>query len=160
MKNNKFQASPLTALLLFLFVFFCFSIEARIYIPIDQPSDKKMPEAIKPLLPWEAKGDPKLEKEISEIIQKDLEMTGYFEFIPPMAFLEPEGQIGLSTDTINFDHWTAIEVQALIKGSIERNGNEIGLQLKLFDPFLKTLLVGKQYNGNPKEIRTMAHRFA
>ena len=136
-----------------------FSAEARIYVPIDQPSDKKMPIAITPLMRGEG-GSKGVAKEIPEIIQNDLTLSGYFEFIPPDAFLEPAGSSAVTTETIPFDLWTAIEAQALIKGTVSESGGFLKIQLRLFDPFLKQMLVGKEYTGTKKELRAIAHRFS
>ena len=131
---------------------------ARIYIPIDQPADKKLPIAITKLVNLDGGG--KQAKLIPEIIQKDLEVSSYFQFIPEEAFLEPKGSKTLSGAEINFDLWTAIEAQALIKGSIAKGEKQLVVELKLFDPFLKQMLVGKKYRGGEKDLRSIAHRFA
>lgn len=133
-------------------------IHARIYIPIDQPSDKKLPIAITQLVNLGGAGG--ASKEIPAIIQNDLEISSYFQFIPPEAFLESKGSKAITAEAINFDLWTAIEAQALIKGSVEKKGSQLTVELRLFDPFLKQLLVGKQYRGQERDLRAIAHRFA
>ena len=142
-----------------VFTFCTKNVEARIYIPIDQPSDKKLPIAITELVGLDG-GAGKLEKEIPDVNQNDLEISAYFQFIPPAAFLEPSSSTALTAETINFDQWTAIEAQAVIKGGITKKGDQITVQLKLFDPFLKQMLVGKQYSGSSKDVRSIAHRFS
>lgn len=133
-------------------------LHARIYIPIDQPSDKKLPIAITKLVNTGGAG--RQSKLVSEIIQKDLETSAYFQFIPEEAFLEPKNNTAITPEAINFDLWTAIEAQALIKGSVEKVGGQLIVELRLFDPFLKQVLVGKEYRGSEKDIRSIAHRFA
>lgn len=134
------------------------SLFARIYIPIDQPSDKKLPIAIVRLV--NSGGAGRYAKEIPAIIQNDLEISSYFQFIPPEAFLEPKDSKAITAPEINFDLWTAIEAQALIKGSVSQKGGKLVVELRLFDPFLRQLLVGKQYQGPVKNVRAIAHRFA
>lgn len=143
----------------FSFFFFSFSLSARIYVPIDQPADKKLPIAITPFVKLSG-GTGKLAKEAEAVIQNDLEISAYFQFIPPAAFLEPLGSVAITAEAINFEHWTAVEAQALIKGSIRQEGGMATLELRLFDPYLKQMLVGKQYRGSAKNIRYMAHRFS
>ena len=144
------------------FIFFLLLVSgplhARIYIPIDQPSDKKLPIAITQLVKLDGGG--KYAKEISNIIQHDLEISSYFEFISPEAFLEPKNSEAITVETINFDQWTAIEAQALIKGSVKKEAGQLLVELRLFDPFLKQMLVGKQYRGSEKDVRSIAHRFS
>ncbi|MBI5298695.1 MAG: Tol-Pal system beta propeller repeat protein TolB [Deltaproteobacteria bacterium] len=148
-------------ILFFLFVALASTtVQARIYVPIDQPSDKKLPIAITDLIKISGKGDKKLQREISGVIQHDLEISSYFQFIPPAAFLESKDSTAITAETINFDLWTAIEAQALIKGGVEKRGGSVTVQLKLFDPFTKQMLVGKQYIGSEKDYRSIAHRFS
>lgn len=146
-------------LLLFLFLFGLKTAQARIYVPIDQPADKKLPIAIVEPIDLGG-GSGKYAREIGAIIQNDLEISAYFQFIPPAAFLEPVGTKTLTAKEINFELWTAIEAQALIKGGVRKEGSQLIAELRLFDPFLKSLLVGKQYRGSLKDVRYMAHRFA
>lgn len=146
-------------ILSFLCCLISLSAFARIYIPVDQPSDKKLPIAITRLVPLDG-GAGSLEKEIPNIIQKDLENSAYFQFIPSHAFLEEAGNTNIAQETINFDLWTAIEAQALIKGGISKKGDSVKVELRLFDPFLKETLVGKQYTASAKDVRAIAHRFA
>lgn len=131
---------------------------ARIYIPIDQPSDKKLPMAITTLVDLGGAG--REAETIPAIIQNDLEISSYFQFIPSEAFLEAQGSTAITAEAINFDLWTAIEAQALIKGSVEKSKGMVTVELRLFDPFLRQLLVGKQYRGPERDIRSMAHRFS
>ncbi|MDO8526460.1 MAG: Tol-Pal system beta propeller repeat protein TolB [Deltaproteobacteria bacterium] len=146
---------------LFFVLFFSIagSAHARIYVPIDQPSDKKLPIAITNLVGLDG-GAGKFEKDIPEVIQKDLENSAYFQFIPPGAFLEDGESRAITLETIPFDLWSAIEAQGLIKGGISRKGDKLTVELRLFDPFLKQLLVGKKYVGSVKDYRSIAHRFA
>lgn len=146
--------------LIFAFVaaFLCSTAQARIYVPIDQPADKKLPIAITELV--NLGGGGKFGEEITSVLSNDLQISSYFQLIPPGAFLEPRGSKALTVETINFDQWTAIEAQAVVKGSISKEGDNVVVELKLFDPFLKQMLMGKQYTGAVKNIRYMAHRFS
>lgn len=147
------------SLILFLTTTVSATAFARLYIPIDQPSDKKMPIAITHLVQASG-GVGKFAKEIPAVVQNDLEISAYFQFIPDSAFLESKDSAAITAETIDFSKWTAIEAQALIKGSVRRDGDHVVVELRLFDPFLKQMLMGKQYRGAVKNIRYMAHRFA
>ncbi|MDO8494481.1 MAG: Tol-Pal system beta propeller repeat protein TolB [Deltaproteobacteria bacterium] len=145
-------------LLLICLLFWANSTEARIYIPIDQPADQKLPIAITPLV--RLGGGKKLAGKIPEIIQNDLETSSYFTFIAPDAFLEPSDSTAITTEEINFPQWTAIEAKALIKGSVQEGDEGVVVELRLFDPFQEKMLVGKRYIGGPGDVRSMAHRFS
>ncbi len=126
---------------------------ARIYIPIDQPSDQKFPIAIADF--EGGSGD-----KISEIIRNDLDLSGYFRIIPPGSFKSVANKDGISQDTIRFSFWTSIEAQALVKGEVKREGGKLVVTARLFDPFLREMLVGKQYKAEKKHLREVAHRFS
>jgi TolB protein len=130
------------------------SAHARIYIPIDQPSSQKFPIAIPDL-----KGDG-IGEDISEIIRNDMTLSGYFRIIPPSSYKAVAKEEGISLDTINFGFWTAIEAQALVKGEVTREKGDLMVTIRLFDPFLREMLVGKQYKAEKKHIREVAHRFS
>jgi TolB protein len=126
---------------------------ARIYIPIDQPSDRAFPIAIPDL-----KG--RHGKEIAKIIRSDMELSGYFRVLPQSIFRGVARKEGISAETIRFSFWSAIEAQALVKGDVEVEEGKLVITLRLFDPYLKAMLVGKQYTTDKKQLRQVAHRFS
>jgi len=140
----------LSVLILFLSV----SAYARIYIPIDQPSDQKFPIAVCNL----TGGGPS--KDIPDIIRHDLELSGYFNVLPLNAFQNQAEREGITADSIRFSYWTSIEAQALVKGSVESQGGKYVATLRVFDPYIQEMLVGKQYTFTKKELREVAHRFS
>ncbi|MFA4874895.1 MAG: Tol-Pal system beta propeller repeat protein TolB [bacterium] len=127
---------------------------ARIYIPIDQPADQKFPIAVANLNDG-GEGD-----DIADIIRNDLTLSGYFRIIPNSSFAEVARKEGISQDSIRFEYWTSIEAQALVKGEVSHESGKTIVTLRLFDPFLRDMLVGKQYRAEKKHIREVAHRFS
>lgn len=133
--------------------------EARIYVPIDQPADKKFPIAITDLVRMEGvpfAGD--VAKDIPKVIRNDLELSGYFYVINKGAYLDHTNDI--NADTIDFSKWTSVGANAVIKGSVGRREGKIVVQLKLFDPYERVMLLGKQYTLEYKQHRTIAHKFS
>ena len=127
---------------------------ARIYVPIDQPSDEMFPIAVADL-----QGGGRGRK-IAEIIRNDMELSGYFRVIPVDSFKSVARKEGISIDTMRFEFWSAIEAGAIVKGSVKSEGGKISVTLRLFDPYLKQMLVGKQYRAGKKDLREVAHRFS
>jgi len=128
--------------------------EARIYIPIDLPSDQKFPIAI-PKIKGSGIGD-----DITKIITNDMTLSGYFRVIPPSAYEALAKKEGITLETIRFDYWTAIEALALVKGEVTKSGGNYIVTLRLFDTAGREMLVGKQYKAKKKHIRQVAHRFS
>lgn len=139
-------------------LFFSFTAEARIFIPVDQPIDKKFPIAVADLVKSDGSGVGSAKKEIADIIRNDLELSGYFFVIPKRAYLDHSDAV--TAETIDFKKWTMIDAGAVVKGSIENVEGRIVVQLKLFDPVDREMLVGKQYTFESKYIREIAHRFS
>ena len=127
---------------------------ARIYVPIDQPSDEMFPIAVADL-----QGGGRGRK-IANIIRNDMEISGYFRLIPTESFKSVARKEGISIDTMRFDFWAAIEAGAIVKGDVKSEGGKISVTLRLFDPYLKQMLVGKRYRARKKDLREVAHRFS
>jgi len=131
---------------------------ARIYIPIDQPSEMKFPIAIADL--HHKGGSKKVARDVAEIIRNDLKLSGYFLIIPPDRFKNKSTKEGVTESDINFAYWKSINAQALIKGEVDKEGGRTIVTVRLFDPFLGKMLIGKRYKGKKKQWRELAHRFS
>jgi TolB protein len=127
---------------------------ARIYIPVDQPSDKKFPIAI-PDLKGGGKGE-----EVADIIRNDMKLSGYFDVIDPSLYDDMASKDGQNITDIKFSYWAAIGAQALVKGEIASESGKIVATIRLFDPVSREMVVGKQYKLDKKDMRQMAHRFS
>lgn len=87
-----------------------------------------------------------------------MEFTGYFKIIDRDAYLaDPETDIIVSN--INFKNWTGIGAELLITGSLFLKDNVIEMELRLYDTFKGSLIVGKRYKGVVNNQRKMIHRF-
>lgn len=126
----------------------------RIYIPIDQPSDQKFPIAITDL-----KGSG-LGKDIAAVIRNDLKLSGYFDILEPELYRDVSRKEGISVEDIRFSYWSAIGAQGIVKGEVSSKGGKIIVTLRLFDPYLRDMLVGKEYKTDKENLRRVAHRFS
>ncbi|MBI4211809.1 MAG: Tol-Pal system beta propeller repeat protein TolB [Deltaproteobacteria bacterium] len=141
--------------LVFLLLFISVTAQARIYIPIDQPSDKKFPIAICNL-----DGGGKFGREVADVIRSDLTLSGYFYVLPFNTYEARCDEDGTDLASIRFDVWKAMETQALVKGKIEKIGSEFALHLSLFDPHGPSVLVEKQFQEKNDDMRHAAHKFS
>ncbi len=137
-------------------IFAAQTASARIYIPVDQPSDKPFPIAVTDFVNEGGSGG--AAEDIPEVIKNDLTLSGYFQLIPKEAFLEKGN--GFTADSINFAQWTSIEAGGVVKGRVKKEGDKYTVQIKLFDPYSAQMLVGKQYSATKKDLRSVAHRFS
>ena len=136
---------------------FCISNQAwaRIYIPINQASDKKFPIAI-----TEFAGKGKTKTKLRNILINDLKLSGYFRILPEAIFKQHAEQEGQNIDSIRFSYWTTLETQALIKGDVSKEKDLYIINLKMFDPYIPQMLVGKEYRVGKAQLRDAVHQFA
>src|SRR5579885_2644183 len=157
--NSRKSLSFVLSLLSFVFLTARFA-EARIYIQIDQPSEKKFPIAIVDLVPAEKGEDKKWSKNVTEIIRKDLAMTGLFDLIPGRSVSNSDGARSPNPSKIQFQPWSLIGAQALVMGTYERGKEGVHVEMHLYDPFLGQHVVARNYNSKSDEYSVVAHNFA
>jgi len=95
-----------------------------------------------------------------EIVERDLTLSGYFKTLDHAAFIEKPEASGYTADSINFDNWSVIGALALVKGAYTTEGDNLTLEVRLFDVYQRRQLTGRRYHGSIAEVRRMAHKFA
>ncbi len=133
---------------------------ARIYIQIDQPSEKKFPVAVASLVATSGGSSGDWSKKTAEIIRKDLGLTNLFDIIPEKEFPDSAGARSVNPATIQFPPWTLIGAQALVNGGYVKGKGRVQVTMNLYDPLIGQLLVSKSYNAGEKEMSVVAHHFA
>ncbi len=96
----------------------------------------------------------------ADIVAKDLGISGLFKVIDRNAYLENPQSSGVTADTIDFHDWSTIGAQALVKGTVERDGEGVVVEARLFDVVEGKQIGGKRYRAGTDELRRLAHRFA
>jgi len=104
-------------------------------------------------------------KTLFDVLKNDLEISGYFTFIDSKAYLEDPNKTGLKPVTVepngfNFENWKQISADFLIRAGYNIKANSIDLEVYLYHVPSSKLLLGKKYQGETKNARYMAHRFA
>jgi TolB protein len=122
------------------------------------PGATSYPIAVSPLKAGE--GAERAGTLFADIVAKDLDLSGLFRVIDRGAYIEDAQRSGVTADTIDFKDWSAIGAQALVKGSIEREGDGLVIEARLFDVVDAKQIGGKRYRAGEDELRRMAHRFA
>lgn len=134
--------------------------EARVYIQIDQASEKKFPIAVVDLVPINRGASKDWNHEITDIIIDDLKLTGLFEIIPPDQYPMSPGALSTDPASIQFPPWTLIGAQALVNGSYSNTKGGVQVELHLYDPFLGQHLVSRSYVTKDSERAVVANHFA
>lgn len=96
----------------------------------------------------------------ADVVAKDLDLSGLFRVIDRGAYIENAQQSGVTAETIDFHDWSTIGAQALVKGTVERDGDGLVVEARLFDVVEGKQIGGKRYRAGDDELRRIAHRFA
>ena len=96
----------------------------------------------------------------TEVLTRDLELSGLFRVLPRDAYIENAQTAGVTAEAINFENWSVIGALALVKGTAERQGNDLTIEARLFDVGQRRQLAGRRFRGVVGDERRMANRFA
>jgi len=134
---------------------------AKVYIDIDSPSFQKFPIAITDFRKTgsEVHADD-LSSWFPDALAKDLIMTGFFSIIDKKAFLDTPNQTVIPDERIDFDAWTAIGTEYLVKGGYRINGGNLITEFRLFDVVRGELVAAKKYIGKNEEKVDMVRQFS
>jgi TolB protein len=108
-------------------------------------------------------GDAKIGAEISAVIRRDLQISGYFKILPMDSFFFDLGKDGLSASTINFENWYNVGASGLVKGGYKETSGQVALDLRLFlvGKGKKAKLKGWEPRTVPRDqVRAEVHKFA
>ncbi|WP_413583150.1 translocation protein TolB [Bdellovibrio sp. HCB288] len=103
--------------------------------------------------------------EIYNVVNNDLAVSSYFQFIDSKAFLEDPSKVGLTPAPGNpagfkFQSWSAIGADFLIRAGFSIAGNEVTLETYLYSVSKASLIAGKKYKGPVSSARRIGHTFA
>lgn len=149
-----------------LAVFLCFwglssqPLYSQVKGTIVNPAER-YPMAISPLKNLGTGEDgAKLSVGIADAVVRDLELSGWFRILDRSAYIEDPQKTGITLGDFDFRDWSVIGAQALVKGGFELQGEEITVELRLFDVYQGKQLAGKKYTGKARDFRRIAHKFA
>lgn len=143
--------------------------ESGLYIKISDANFKKSLMAIPPFQftgsPTAAKDSIRIGKDLYDVFRNDMEVSGYFEFIKPEAFLEDTSKVGLKPapgepDGFKFESWKQIGTEFLVRVGYRVLGNEMTVDAYVYYVPQTKLVLGKTYKANINDVRSLGHRFA
>lgn len=140
---------------------------STIYIKVGQAGLKKSLLALPPfqIFNTSASSARATATDLFNIIYNDLEVSDYFTFIKPSAFLEDTSKVGLqpapgSPGGFHFENWSQIQAEFLIRGGVEVTGGEVKFESYIYYVPQAKLIFGNKYRGKTGDIRKIAHMFA
>ena len=121
----------------------------------------KFPIAVSPLKNLGTGSDAgRLSEGIADTIVYDLDLSGWFKVVDRAAYIEDPQKSGVTLGSFDFKDWSTIGAEGLVKGGFTVQGDEVAVELRLFDVFQNKERVGKRYVGKVKDYRRIAHKFA
>lgn len=130
------------------------------YIDLTNPFLRKMPMAIpvfRPMTPTAA--ETAMVASIADQLSNMLDFTGYFKMLDRGAFLHNPQTSGITAPDINFANWTTVGAELLITGGVLSDGNDLVLELRLFDTIKSQMVLGKRYRGGVADARDILRRY-
>jgi TolB protein len=129
-----------------------------LYIDINAPGGKRMPIAVAEMVV--ASGDRSLSGAIPKVIEADLALTDLFDIVPRTGHLEPVTAAHFAGTPLSFPAWKVVGAEAVVIGKAEEKGGQLSVEMRLYDATQGTLMAGKRYSGTPKQLASIAHKFA
>jgi TolB protein len=125
------------------------------------PGADRYPIAISPLKNIGGKDDGgRIALGIANMIMQDLERSGWFRVIDRSSYIESAQTSGITLGTFDFRDWSTIGAVGLVKGGFSLQGDDLTVELRLFDVYQGKQSVGKRYDTKARDFRQIAHRFA
>ena len=133
------------------------TVHAKVYLDVFGKGFKKITVAVPP---FKSEGTDKLKTDMSELLNKDLDMSGFF-IAAPQSLLDKEFLAeGVEKVDIKFNSWRSIGVELLCKGKLQEKDGDIILEAYIYDTIDGSLMLGKRYRTRADDWRRVVHRLA
>jgi TolB protein len=143
--------------------------QSGLYIKIGEASLKKSLMAIPAFqftgTPGSSKNGLRAGKELFDVFRNNMEVSGFFEFIRPEAYLEDVTKMGLrpapgETNGFNFASWKQIGTEFLVRVGYRVVDDQMTVDTYTYHVPQARLILGKTYKGEVRDVRQIAHTFA
>jgi TolB protein len=160
-KNNIWANLFLWGMALIVISCFANGAAAEVkYFDLTNPFLRKIPMAVPGFQATTASSDEMAQAvPFADKLQEMLEFSGYFKMLDRASFLYNSQASGITQKELNFANWTAVGAELLITGGLQIQGENMVVELRLFDTFKAKMLIGKRYRGSVQDQRTMVRRF-
>src|SRR5439155_1371099 len=124
------------------------------------PGSESFPIAVVPLKNLGGDTGGELGTRFSQVLSRDLDLSGYFRLLDPKTFIENPQTSGITAGEIDFVGWASLGAQALVKGGVTTGGDTVTVEVRLFDvPGRHDVpQVSRRYSGPRADLPRMAHR--
>jgi len=159
LNKNTIKYFIFNFIIVFLFTIFSsnysHSNEAPLQIDIMGGRVQAMPIAISYFsIDKEINNNSNLEKEIPDLIAKNLINSGLFKLLDRNAYMQKPAQL---INPPKFRDWRIIDAQILISGSIKNEENKIKVSVQLWDIYGEKRMLGISLSSKIKSWRRVSH---
>lgn len=151
-----------TLLIIFFSLCLCPNLlDAQVKGTIIGPGAERYPIAVSLLRNLGSSEDGgRLSEGIADVIVRDLVLSGWFNVLDRSAYIEHPQKSGITLGNFDFRDWSEIGAEGLVKGGFSFRGEELTVELRLFDVYQGKQIGGKKYTGRARDFRRIAHKFA
>lgn len=145
------------ALVIIALLFTANKANAKVYLDIFGKSFKRITIGVPPF-----KGDniDRSRMDMSELLNKDLDMSGFF-IVAPQSLMDKElTDEGIEKQEIRFSNWKSIGIELLCKGKIQKINDDLVLEAFVYDTLDGALMLAKRYKTKAEDWRKIVHRLA
>lgn len=121
---------------------------ANLTIEITRGSDQALPIGVVPFA-----GSEGLPEDVAQIVQDDLERSGYFAPLERSDMFEQPSQ----SDDVQFGTWRSLDVRYLVVGQAEQTEGGFELQFELMDISGQRRMIGETVTVQGDDLRGAAH---
>lgn len=145
------------------------SPDQSVYIKVGEAKVKK---SLMALPSFQFQGSPtanpdfrSIGQELFGVFSNDLDVSGYFQFLNPNAFLEDTAKIGLKPapgepNGFHFEKWKQIGSEFLVRAAYKIQGPDLLLEGYVYYVNQGKSILAKTYKGRKQDARLIAHTFA
>lgn len=128
--------------------------KVNVLIDVGRPGDRAVPIALP--VPKGASGK---EREMWEVVKRDLELSGWFKVLDANATLEPS-TAGVRPGEFAFEDWRPSGAAVLAKTQVQAEGANLAVEVYVYELAGASKLGAKRFAAPPAAARTLAHRVA
>lgn len=102
-----------------------------------------------------------LEAQLAPVLRNDLRISGFFDTLENDAGrIDGIQREDNASGEVQFAQWADLGARLLVKGTYQLQGNGLILECRVFDTLGGDFLLGKRYESEASQARTIIHRFA
>lgn len=110
----------------------------------------------------DAGGSSQVAERVQALLRKDMDLAGFFKVLPSDGLFFDPAKEGMSADKINFQNWSNVNAQALIKSSVRSSGGKVTLDLRLYivDKETQAKIEFKATSVSDSNYESVVHEFS